>query len=133
MGHVDDEVPPSKRAKAPTKKKVEPVEGRNKLCINYLIFHAKCMYGHSPFLCYAEYSLSHCLCLQTETDRAGDPVVVETHQSKTKQIKKTKTTTRTDHNTIKDVASNLAPISHPSHGSRPGQASHCAAHVNGCV
>ena len=60
-----------------------------------------------------------------ETDRAVDPVVAETRPPKTKQVKKTKV----DAKTREDV-SNLPTVSHPSHGSTPGQVGHMTISLN---
>lgn len=59
--------------------------------------------------------------MNVETDRAVDPIV-ETQVLKTKQPKKTKGAVKT--NKIEEVASKLEPISHSSHGTTPGEASH---------
>ena len=61
--------------------------------------------------------------IHAETDRAVDPVPIETQPPppKIKQAKKTKVGTKAEQ--IEDI-SNLPSISHQSHGSTPGQVDH---------
>ncbi len=73
--------------------------------------------------------LSNIKIIRTETDRAVDPMPIETQPPppKTKQVKKTKVGTKTEK--VEDVG-NLPSVSHPSHGSTPGQVDHMIASLN---
>ena len=108
---VENDVPPPKKPKAPAQSDqtngTEAVEGKK-----IDITNDQC-----------DISFKQCVLFRTETDRAVDPVPVETQPPppKTKQVKKTKVGVKTDH--VEDV-SNLPPVSHPSHGSTPGQVDH---------
>ena len=65
--------------------------------------------------------------LHVETDRAVDPVVTEARPPNTKQLKKSKINAKMDQ--TEDVATDVAPVSHPSHGNTPGQVSPLQDHL----
>ena len=73
--------------------------------------------------------LSKLYYIHAETDRAVDPVPIETQPPppKIKPAKKTKVGTKAEQ--VEDI-SNLPSISHPSHGSTPGQVDHMITSLN---